>query len=477
MFTCNRSPDAAQITGRPFRTAFLAAIVLATAACGGGGDGAGSLAGPAGGATPQPPTSAPPTSPPTPPAAVGKGSVIVRVTTSSGSPIDGIDVGLNFDGRTKTTDATGEARFNDVPAGDTSAQTGGRGYHWAGRRFAVTGGSLTEVTVTLEHVTEATPVLLATHPVASDDGGTLTVDFDIAVLDERGVARETLTASDFVLYGSCSWDGCIFEADGTNTNLWYDARVSDATFSPLPMSPRPAIAAAVLLDQSADMASFDPIGLRFEAVTSFFESVTPPDAVTLGTYQGVPSTAVLTTYGDFTSDTEGLRTAVNALAGQERGTNPLYTAITDMIAYTATHAPSGSNERQRSVVAVSTEPTVGDDACTHLESCRRAMLAAAEAGRAAGVALVSIGRGYAPPACEIAKRTGGACALVEDPAQLPVVFRALDGILGRSLAFSRVRLVLEAQPGAFVPGRTVGGYLEVRIGPHTTLMWWVSIPI
>ena len=245
------------------------------------------------------------------------------------------------------------------------------------------------------------------------------------------------------------------------------------------MNPRSAIAAAVLLDQSADMAAFDPTGLRFEAVTSYFESVTPPDAVTLGTYQGVPSTAVLTTYGDFTSDTEGLRTAVNALAGQERGTNPLYTAITDMIAYTATHAPSGSNERQRSVVAVSTEPTVGGDACTHLESCRRAMLAAAEAGRAAGVALVSIGRGYAPPACEIAKRTGwcmrpgrGPGAAARGVSRARRHRGAQSGVQPRaSDPRSATRRVRAGTHGGRLPGSPGwSGHDHHVVGDHTDLM-------
>ena len=475
MYSRNRSPGAgsataSHVTGRFVRATFLAAIVLAVAACsdGGNSDGsnsAGSLGGTAGGGAPQPP------------APVGKGSVTIRATTSSGAPIVGMTVTLNggFDGRIATTDGNGEAQFTGIPTGAASTNMGGSGYHWAGQRFEVTADPLTKVTVILEQVTEATPVLLATHPVASSDGKTLTVDLDIAMLDENGVARETLTSSDFALDGGCDWGWCIVDTNGMDTNRWYEARVADATSSPVPMRARPAIAAAILIDQSADMASFDPTGLRLEAVSSLFDSVTPPDTVTLGTFQGIPSTPALTTYGAFTSDAASLRTAVNALVDQERGTNPLYTAISEMIAYTAAHAAPASNELQRSVVAVTSNQWQPDE-CTDTASCRLAMLAASEAGRAAGISVVAIGPDYTAT-CMVAARTGGACAHVQDPAQLPVVFRALNAIVGRSLAFNRVRLVLEAEPGVFLPGRTVSGYLQVRIGPDTTIGWSVNIPI
>lgn len=483
MFTLNRSPGTgsptARVAGRLVRTTILAAIVLVAAACSGGGNSAGSLGGTAGGSAPPPtPTAAPPTSTPAPPAPVGKGSVSITATTSSGAPISGMAVALNggFDGRTATTDVNGEAQFTGVPAGAASTNMGGSGYHWAGQRLQVNADSLTKLTVILEHVTQATPVVLATHPVASNDGGTLTVDLDIAVLDENGAAIETLTSSDFALYGACDWGWCILDTDGTDTSRWYDARVADATFSPLSIRARPAVAAAILLDQSADMASFDPTGLRLEAVSSFFDSVTPPDTVTLGTYQGIPSTPALATYGAFTSEAASLQPAVNALAGQERGTNPLYSAISAMIAYTATHAAPGSSELQRSIVTVTSNQRQPDD-CSYTAGCWPAMLAAAEAGRAAGISMVAIGPADESLSCRVAARTGGACAHVQNAAQLPVVFRALNEIVGHSLAFNRVRLVLEAEPGVFLPGRTVGGYLEVRVGPNTTIMWWVNIPI
>jgi len=404
-----------------------------------------------------------------------KGSVIVSAVTTSGTPVSDLSVALNgdFAGRTATTDRNGEATFKDVPAGDASTNLGGAGYHWAGRRLTVTDGSVTKVTVTLEHVTEATPVVLATHPVASNDGKTLTVDIDIAVLDENGRARETLTASDFALFGGCDWGWCIVDANGTDTNGGYNARVVDATFHPLPTQARPTLAAAILLDQSADTAQFDPAWIRLKAVNGLLESITPPDTVTVGSFQGIAATPALTTYGGFTSDTASLRATVSALAGQERGTSPLLAALAETIAFTAANTPAGSSTLQRAVVALtSTSPTVE---CMNASVCWQAKRTVTEAAQASDVSVIAIGSDG--PAAELAARTQGAFAPVGDPAQLPVVFNALGSIVGRNLAFTRVRLELESVPGTFLPGRTAEGYLQVRIGPDTNLWWTLYIPM
>jgi hypothetical protein len=373
-----------------------------------------------------------------------------------------------------TTDSNGEVTFHGLPAGDGSAVLWGSGYHGAGRRLTVADGSVTKVTVTLEHVTEATPVVLATHPVASNDGMNLTVDVDIAVLDENGRARETLTAADFALLGGCDWGWCIVDANGTDTNRYYNARVIDATFQPLSTQVRPTIAAAILLDQSDYMAEFDRAGTRLQAVNGFLESVTSPDTVALGSFQGIAATPTLTTYGGFTSDAASLGAAVRALAGRERGTSPLHAALSEMIAFTAANTPAGSSTLQRSVIAVTSAwPT---EECTTAATCWQAKRTVTAVAQASGVSVTAIGADG--PAAELAARTQGAFVNVGDPAQLPVVFNALGSIVGRSLAYTRVRIELDSgQPGTFLPGRTVQGYLQLRIGPDTYLMPTLYIPM
>jgi len=474
MLTRNRSPDAGSATacrlaGRCVWSGILTAMLLAVAACGGGGSG-----GPSSTAATTPPVSTPPPSPPPP---AGVGSATVQVTTTSGTPISAVSVALNGSngGRTATTDADGKAQFTDLIVGEGSAVTWLPGYRGAQGRFSVTRNSNTNVKLVLEKVAEATVVLLATRPVASNDGRTLTVDLDLAVLDSNGAALETLTASDFELDGVCDWYTCVAGPDGRSTGS-YGAQVADAIFMPVPARARPAIAAAVLLDQSAEVALTDPTGLRLEAVSNFFASITPPDTVTFGTYQGVPATPALTTYGGFTSDTASFRATISDLAGRELGTNPFYGAIADMIAFTAANTAAGSTELQRSVVAV----TMGNgeiSECGDAAACWQAMLAAAETGRAAGVSVVAVGPELSY-AFQIATRTGGASALVEHPTQLPVIFSALGSIVARSLPYNRVRMALDGgKPGVFLPGGYLLGYLNIHVGPSATISWYVAFPI
>jgi hypothetical protein len=78
---------------------------------------------------------------------------------------------------------------------------------------------------------------------------------------------------------------------------------------------------------------------------------------------------------------------------------------------------------------------------------------------------------------ELATRTGGAFAYAEHPDQLPVVFSALNSIISHELAYNRVRIRLDSEPGSFVPGRTVMGYLQIRIGTNARAFRCLRIPI
>ena len=116
------------------------------------------------------------------------GSVTIAVATSSGTPIPGVSISLNggFDGRAASTDASGHVVFAAIPPGEATATSYAGGYHVAYQRFEVSPDENTEVTLTLEQVTEATPVVLASRAVAAADGRSLTLDVDIAVLGEDG---------------------------------------------------------------------------------------------------------------------------------------------------------------------------------------------------------------------------------------------------------------------------------------------------
>ncbi len=445
-------------TSRPaiqfFRTGFLALVAVSLAAC---GDGGGS------------PNS--PTEEPQPPQATG--SIIVKVTNSAGAPIAGAGVTLNggFDGRVATTDAGGEARFDGIPAGQARVSTYARGYYDGDQTITVTDNSATNPTLVLEDVTDAIPVVLGSKAVASNDGGTLTVDLDIALLDKSGAARETLTASDF-RSGTCEADEYSHCASG-DPYASYTSQVLDASLNPVPMHSQPALATAILLDQESYMASFDPTGLSLQSVNRFLDSVAAPDVVTAATFQDISGSPVLTTYGEFTSDARSLKATVNPPAGWEAGTSPLFAALADVVALTAASPVANSGDRRRSVVAVSN----GWDAsnCTY-PGCTKAEGAAIEAAVVAGIPVNAIGTGASAP--YFAALTGGVYVEVINAAQLPIVFQNLNSIISRNLASNRVRLELHADRlGVFRPGVTVIGYMTIQVSPNSSLNLTVVIPI
>lgn len=447
---------------RAARGALLAGALLALTACGG--------------STTAPSAANQLSSPSNPGATQGVGPVTIRVTTSSGVPLSDVGVSLNggFDGRAADTDDAGQVRFADIPAGEASANAYARGFHPARNRFLVTPDASTDVTLILEHVTEATPVVLGTRAVAAADGRSLTVDVDLALLDENGLAIPTLTAAEFTMIDSdCAFVPCGYDADFERLPMGgYRARADDGAFSWQVLSDRPIPPTAVglLLEQSADMADYDPERLRLSAVSTFLESVLPPHTVSLATYRGTPQGTDLTTHGPFTSDGAQFIDAVDALAGLEAGSNPLSCALSDMLSFTATQAPSGPDDPPPTVVVVTNSSSAGIAACVQEESSFADALAL-------GIPVVTIGgREFG---ATVAAWSGGSFVVVTDPLQFPVVLGNLAPVVGRTLDSNRLRFVLTPEGAAatgpvFRPGRqTIWAYVFVRIGPHTA----VEVPL
>jgi hypothetical protein len=448
---------------------------LALSACGGGG-----------GQSPEPSPAPPVTGTPSPPSPQSRGTVVVQVTTTDGASVPDIDVAINggFDGRWSTTDANGEVRFTEVPAGEARTNTSGRVYHPAGSRFTVVGNAVTTVPIVVESVTEAIPVVLAARTAPSPDGSTMSLELDIAVLDEQGVARETLTAVDFGLDGDCGWNWCLINADGTDPNIGYSARVEDADLVPVPTWSRPALSTAVLLDQSKNMAEFDPAGLRVSGLASFLGSITAPDSVMLASYYdsavaGDVAAPRVTQYGPFTSDSSGLISSLASLPGQETGRNTMpatRSAVAEVVQFTSSNAPGDPSSSRRSIVVVDTEPSASSGAASCSSCTCQDCADALQAARDAGISVVAIGKDYSY-AFELAELTGNVSVQVDAPEQLLPVFRGLESIISGSLGFNRVRVVLDSTPGGLQPGRLLTGWLSIRIGPNTKLEQYVRVPI
>jgi hypothetical protein len=414
--------------------------------------------------------------------------VSIQVVTSAGMPVPGVSVALNgnFDGRLASTDVSGRVAFDDIAAGDAHAHTWVTGFHSADVRFVVSPGPGNDITLVVEEVTEAVPVILGTRATPASDGLTLAVDVDVAVLGEDGRSRETLTAADFgVADSDCGFMWCVIGGDGAPLDFGgYVGSVEPEPFAwhastgeALPL------ATALLIEQSSAAADIDPHGVRLDAVNTFLDGVIAPESVALASYRGMPPAGVLTTYGDFTSDGGQLRAAVSALGGQEAGTNPLYDAVSEMLSFTTAHAPGGPDDPPRTLVLVSSNHSWPDDSCGSSWTCRHQQrLSVAAASQSPGIPVVTIGG--SEPAADLAARSGGAFVSVDDPAQYPLVLASLRSIATGRLAHNRVRLVLDAAAryGAqaepvFRQGNTVWTHLYVRIGPNTQVLVPLAIAI
>ena len=447
--------------------AFLASMIFAVAACGGS-------------AKPSAVNSKPPvSSPPAPGAAPVSNSVAIRLTTSAGVPVPNAAVDLNggFDGRSGRTDDSGWIRFSGIPSGIARARTYASGFHRAASEFVVTvpadvvtSGGETSVTIILEEVTEATPVVLNSRAVAASDGRSLTVDLDLAILGVDGQAIPTLTAADFQMVNSdCAFVPCGRDADFLKLPLGgYFVRADDAAFR-WNVSPDRLVAptaVGLLLDHSADMAGYDPAGLRLPPVQAFLRSVLPPNTVSVATYRENGFGVYVETLGPFTSDGGNLADLVGQLSGREAGGNPLYEAVSYMRWWTSTNAPSGIDEPSPSVVVVTGPSWDSDYGELGTEPF-------AEYAAALRIPIIAIGGGEL--GAMVATGSGGASVTVIDPLQFDIALGSLPGILGRTLDSNHLRFELTPvgapQTGpVFRPGRqSIWAYLDVRIGPHTTI--------
>ncbi len=444
--------------------AVLGCIALGLSACGGGSE------------------------PPPPPTDAKLGAVTVRVITESGMPIPNVGVSLNggFDGRSADTDTDGRVQFSGIPVGEAQVDTFARGFYDVSHHFVVEHDTTTELSLALVRAAEATPVVLATHAVPSEDARMLTVDVDLAVLGEDGLAISTLTAADFSVRSSdCAFVWCVMDARGAPLpSGGYVAHVDADEFTWHEEStglPSPS-ATALLLEQSAPQISFDPDMRRRAAINAFLDLLTAPNSVSVASYHGTPQEAVLTTYGPFTSDGALFHDDVDALSDDDGNLNPLYAGLDGMLSWTATQATGGTADH-KSVVLVSGGWNWPDDDCTVNWTCpHSSRVAIAEKSRALGIPIVVIGG--SEPAADIAARSGGASVVISDPEQYGVALRNLQAIVAKRVGFNRVRLVLDA--GAvygsqavrtFESGHTVWAYTTVRITSDTGILIPVVIPI
>jgi hypothetical protein len=395
----------------------------------------------------------------------------VETLTVSGTPAPGVEVGVCAGAYcwARTTDADGRAEFSQLPAGDASVDAGGPGYHYAWRDIGIENNETTEVTMAVVRAVEATPVVIATDARPSDDGQTLTVDVDLAVLGEDGLAIPTFTAADFYVSGSdCGFGWCVMDDSGMPMgNGSYGSEIDTAAFSWHEPSPAaPAVSAtALLLEHSANTVAYDPSGQRATAVHAFLDELTAPDSVALASYRGTPQSPVVSIYGTFTPDGARFHDDVDALAALDAGQNPLYPALTSLLSWSATQAIA---TEPKSIVLLASPWSWPDDDCTTPWACpHEQRVAIADSARRLGIPIVTIGG--SDPVADIAARSGGSSVVMNDPEQYSVALENLKPIVSRQLGFNRLRFVLSSHPEVFASGHTVWAWASLRIAPDSHL--------
>ena len=399
----------------------------------------------------------------------------VEIVSVSGTPVAGVQVGVCGGDycELKYASDDGHAEFPEVPAGPTGVDAFGPGYHSAWREIEVRKDKTTEVTLAVVRAVEATPIILATDAAPSDDGQMLTVDVDLAVLGEDGLATPTFTASDFYVSGSdCGFALCVMGDSGEPlAHGSYRAELDASAFSwHEPPSAAPvASATALLLEHSTDSVDVDPSEQRAEAVHAFLDATTAPDSVALASYRGTPQAPVLSIYGEFTPDGTLFHDDLDALASSPATENPLYPALAGLLSWSTQQT---SVVEPKSIILMASPWGWPDDNCANSPACHHEQrVAIADSARARGIPIVTIGG--REPVYDIAARSGGASVVIEDPEQYAVALENLKPIVSRQLGFNRLRLVLSSQPHVFASGHTVWAWTRLRITPDT----YLGIPV
>ena len=486
----------------------LLTMVLALTACGGGGGGSG-------GEIAVVPASGPTTG------SSGSSAVVVTVTDFLGAPVPDAPVRLHdlSTGRVVDThtDANGVASVTKLAAG-----------RWAVSANAPwpAGSTTSHMRAYMPDVTlpdgAALPVTLAMEPATDtvvgigrsriNDGGLSadgrTLEFTLQVLHVGAGAYQyagfgpaamvvvpcTPNPSDDL--GSVGSD-CVAGKDGYDVGYanWIPADYDPARGNPwgravsIETLPRPAgadplagfqISAALLIDQSDSVTTADLEDMRLIAAKYFMKRMTVIDRAVLAGFAAdddhsgrpallpqKPVTIFPVEQPRFATGVRDSFATIDGLASLEGGASSLYAAIDRMLDFTAAEAPAAST---RALVVLSD----GQDAtCGTPADCRLRREALIRKSRDTGIAMVMVG--VAGVGTDVAREAlgtlaqgapGSAVFWTDDPRELPNALGAVSQYLrGLRLSYDATFRVVATEDGAFAPGRTVFGTVQLEECP------------
>lgn len=391
-----------------------------------------------------------------------------------------------------TTNASGTVTINGVPTGTVPVGISADGYETEPTQNVTVAESATaNVGFQLDRITQpgggftppgggfTPPTNPPIVPPPPPPGGqSLQVILELVVIDETGIPINNLAASDFTMLACTPVAGAPSECVRSPTDPAFDApyTLTSATPAPgsfsviAPQAPAP-YAAAMLLDQSGSIGDSDPTDARVFASKVFLERLGASDRVTLGVFAEGRGTLIptspLTRYGDFTADGSSLFDELDQLPNLEGGFTPLYSALDQMIQYTASNTPAGLSK----AVVVFTDGQ--DTICppSQLVTCRNNSITLAKNG---GVSIFTVGLGAAVDTSSLTQlsySTGGIHLVASNPQQMISIFGSLGNLLSGSVATYRATWTINAAAAnTFLTNGTVLGTINVRAGTRTIVL-------
>jgi hypothetical protein len=226
----------------------------------------------------------------------------------------------------------------------------------------------------------------------------------------------------------------------------------------------------LLLDQSGSIQTSDPSGARLFSAKSFLSGLGPDDQALLAAFAGGPSAVIptppLVVYAPFRGRDQAATyfPTLDSLQPLVGGDTPLYNSI-DTVRQQLAGAPAGL---QKALVIF----TDGADTnCGTIDTCRTRRDQTIQAAQAENVRLFTIGlsNGIDTAALgELASQTGGAFLYAETAEQLLPLYGSVGRLLSLSLPTYRLRWTVQAAtPGAFAPGTTLLGRVQVSAGARS----------
>ena len=352
-------------------------LTTALTGCGGG----------SGSAVPTDPGQAPPRAA-TP---IQRGSVLVKVTDTSGAPVAGAVVGMvqrTGDYVDGLTNARGEALFGNVAAGKASVRAEGWGYYQSGDQdVRVVEGQQTDFAFTLEPRNAATVVVLGSRVIRKgEDRQTLEFEVDVGVLDESGQALTNLVDAAFRLSPvDCGWGPCLIAPTGGWIDVQYDVGAGyPQAFGLEPARNRPPVAVGLLLDQGEGMQSSEP--RRSAALGEFVAGLAGSDSVLLAEYRGSGSEFNFAPSGGFVTDGQTLQPLVSGLRDRidDRASDSVR-ALESMLSHLEQQPALG----RKALVAVDPGDTSCDVASQPQQAGSRPVRRLVERSRAAGIPITT----------------------------------------------------------------------------------------